>query len=54
MDKLGAWEHLPYCAVVHFVFVTSILPLVWPSNTLHYLKVYYFLSLTAYLALYSM
>lgn len=53
MNKLAAWEHLPYCAVVHFLFVTSILPLVLLSNTLHYLKVHYFLSLTVHLALYN-
>lgn len=45
---------MPYFTVVQFFLDTSILPLVLLFNILHYLKLYYFLNLTAYLALYGM
>lgn len=53
LSKLGAWEQMPYFTVVHLFLDTLILLLVLLFNILHYLKLYYFLNLTAYLALYG-
>lgn len=44
---------MPYFTVVQFFLDTSILLLVLLFNIVHYLKLYYFLNLTAYLALYG-